>query len=510
MNMLPHDPAKGEDLRNFIDCIFLPDDLVEVRLLPSKQSSWCQAKALPGRVDSLVRKNATGEHIYFGTNPRRSNGRKSEHVKLARNLFADFDNTDVDAVLERLAQTGFPDPTVIVNSGHGVHCYWRLDEAITDLAYWSQLQKRLARLLGSDSKVSDPPRIMRLPGFLNHKEPIALAGLIMANSKSSYSLTTLVAFLPELSPRGDSSKQTISSLKVVSRAIAYLESCKPAIAGQKGHESTLIAARAVVLGFDLGIEIGHELLSTHYNQRCKPPWTEAELRYKCEEADRLPSDKPRGHLLNSDNHTSQLLDIDTQRLRNSDTQKPSYIETQKPRNSEWLSSESLRHSVSVSTRKLIFDYARELKAEIPEALAPDLMNRFRDWLDQKIPALDFTSGWTAFLKAWLKVKHAKGNGPIDKAYAIALATPIDLRHLGFGADHSLGIMAALCRELQKLRGDCPFPLACRPAGSLFGVSHTQAYDWLVILESLKIIQCTRKGVFKNHLASEYRYLGDSS
>jgi hypothetical protein len=84
---------------------------------------------------------------------------------------------------------------------------------------------------------------------------------------------------------------------VRARAAAYLGKCPPAVSGQGGHDQTFDVARAVVYGFDLGPEVGFDLLWQHYNPRCVPPWSEAELRHKCEDADQKPFDKPRGYLL---------------------------------------------------------------------------------------------------------------------------------------------------------------------------------------------------------------------
>jgi hypothetical protein len=81
------------------------------------------------------------------------------------------------------------------------------------------------------------------------------------------------------------------------RAIAYLAECPPAISGQGGHDQTFAVARAVVWGFNLGSAGGYDLLAAHYNPRCEPPWSEEELRHKCDDADREPFDKPRGYLL---------------------------------------------------------------------------------------------------------------------------------------------------------------------------------------------------------------------
>jgi hypothetical protein len=106
--------------------------------------------------------------------------------------------------------------------------------------------------------------------------------------------------------------QADRSLDVQARAIAYLEKCPPAISGQGGHDQTFDVVRAVVYGFNLGAEVGFELLWRHYNTRCLPPWSESELRHKCHDADTKPFDKPRGYLLDEDeqpNSTSVLTPV---------------------------------------------------------------------------------------------------------------------------------------------------------------------------------------------------------
>jgi hypothetical protein len=84
------------------------------------------------------------------------------------------------------------------------------------------------------------------------------------------------------------------------RAIDYVKRCPPAISAQGGHNATMWAARTVVWGFALGPEVGFEILWEHFNPLCVPPWSEAELRHKCEEADTKSFDKARGWLLSED------------------------------------------------------------------------------------------------------------------------------------------------------------------------------------------------------------------
>jgi hypothetical protein len=83
----------------------------------------------------------------------------------------------------------------------------------------------------------------------------------------------------------------------ITRALDYLAACDPAVSGQGGHPQTFAVARALVWGFDLGAEVGFDLLWEHYNPRCLPPWSEKELRHKCQDADTKPFGKPRGYLL---------------------------------------------------------------------------------------------------------------------------------------------------------------------------------------------------------------------
>lgn len=160
----------SEQVGVFMCCLFEPNDLVEVRQLPSKHSTWHKASDLPSMAPQFLRANEAGESIYFSVNPRRAvGGRNAASVLLARCLFVDFDGIALSAAIQRIKDAGFPVPTLLIISGGGVHAYWRLKVAITDAGTWTRYQKGLAALLHSDSRVHDWPRVMRAPGFRNHK-----------------------------------------------------------------------------------------------------------------------------------------------------------------------------------------------------------------------------------------------------------------------------------------------------------------------------------------------------
>lgn len=160
---------------DFLGAIFEPEDIIEFRPLPpSAGRRWSPLTEIPDIVEWLERLNADDHqrvHAYFGANPRKEKGAsQSEGVKLARCLFADFDGGVIlEDAYARIKAAGLPWPTAILESGGGVHAWWRLDQPMVDAEAWHVRMKAIASALGSDQSVCDWPRIMRLPGFVNWK-----------------------------------------------------------------------------------------------------------------------------------------------------------------------------------------------------------------------------------------------------------------------------------------------------------------------------------------------------
>jgi len=159
--------------------IYEPGDIVEIRpLMQGDEKSragrrWVQASDISGSqlATWMQAANDDGHCIYFGANPRsRRGGGTAEDVLLARCLFADFDGgVEVEDALARIELAGKPWPSAVVHSGNGVHLWWRLAEPITDMEAWTRCQKRLAGDIQSDPVVSDAPRLMRVPDYVNTK-----------------------------------------------------------------------------------------------------------------------------------------------------------------------------------------------------------------------------------------------------------------------------------------------------------------------------------------------------
>ena len=68
------------------------------------------------------------------------------------------------------------------------------------------------------------------------------------------------------------------------RVIAYINTIDPAVSGQAGHDTAFRATCSVGPGFNLEPDVAFRLLWEHWNPHCVPPWSEAELRHKVDDA----------------------------------------------------------------------------------------------------------------------------------------------------------------------------------------------------------------------------------
>ena len=76
----------------------------------------------------------------------------------------------------------------------------------------------------------------------------------------------------------------------------YVDKMPVAVSGQGGSNACLSVACVLVWGWGLSPQEAMPFLQ-EYSQRCSPPWTEKELQHKLRSAEKKPSDKGRGYLL---------------------------------------------------------------------------------------------------------------------------------------------------------------------------------------------------------------------
>ena len=168
--------------RNFLNCLFQPyfskhEGFIEYRPIPPLKGGAIFCDTLreatsDGTFAHLIALNNSGYAIYVGVLPRIIKGGKEEDVKTITCLWADLDANDFKnggkrEALERL-HAFEKMPSMLVDSGHGYHAYWLLNEATTDAQLARGIMKGMALKLNGDHTF-DLSRILRLPGTINKK-----------------------------------------------------------------------------------------------------------------------------------------------------------------------------------------------------------------------------------------------------------------------------------------------------------------------------------------------------
>ena len=170
------------ELTPFLSALFTPTDLVEIRGIETwtdgkKKVSrpvarvWLQPHEIIERFTELRELNQTA-NIFFGVNPRIDRRGKKDSVAECRFVWADLDNVTPEEAEGRFQKIG-PRPTIVVQSGHGVHAYWQLVNPVSvseqrSRSKFESLVKQFAGELGGDT-TQDVTRLLRLPETLNVK-----------------------------------------------------------------------------------------------------------------------------------------------------------------------------------------------------------------------------------------------------------------------------------------------------------------------------------------------------
>jgi hypothetical protein len=161
-------------MRDFLDFIMPPDAFVEVRSIrDGKVKQWWEADR-QAACDLAISQSDAGWDAYYGVLPRLDRVGDAEHIAPSTQvLWADLDAKTIgskQAALMTLVRAPVP-PSVVVDSGHGYHAYWRLDMPWTwELAHMAMVG--IADDLRGDH-VYDRARILRIPGTMNWKDPDA-------------------------------------------------------------------------------------------------------------------------------------------------------------------------------------------------------------------------------------------------------------------------------------------------------------------------------------------------
>ncbi|WP_290063042.1 hypothetical protein [Paraclostridium bifermentans] len=128
--------------------------------------------------------------------------RRVKNIRQFRSLFQDIDCQNVGLekaetvylVWELYYEGKIPKPTMVTDSGRGIHLYWRIKNApYGALNTWQELEDYIyynLKHLGADKKATDSARVLRLPGTINSKNQLNCE-IIYIDDELEYSMYEL-------------------------------------------------------------------------------------------------------------------------------------------------------------------------------------------------------------------------------------------------------------------------------------------------------------------------------
>ena len=155
---------------------FQPDDRIAVVLIQKETHRVVQRVATAERVASaefqawLRHENASRFEVYLSMNALKdaARSRTKEDIAEIRHVYLDFDDNGTAAVQALLKREDMPDPNYLVNSSPDKwQVVWKVEGFGQDEA--EGLMRRLVRDTGADPAATDSSRVLRIPGFANHK-----------------------------------------------------------------------------------------------------------------------------------------------------------------------------------------------------------------------------------------------------------------------------------------------------------------------------------------------------
>lgn len=288
----------------FLGTAFQPDDWVAI-FLKSYQTGQVTQRVGPldwvmhRRFQAWLRfKNAQKYNVYCSVNAIApwNRTRRRDAIGATRHVFLEADR-DGPVLLSRIAaRSDLPEPSYVLHSSlNRVHVFWRVTGFGPE--HVEALQKQLACDLDTDPAATPATQTTRLPGYYNHKYQLAhLVTIEYANPNHRYSPTDFPAAAPATQgaplaeARRPSRRRTpgragraVQPLNAVERARRYLARVPPAVAGEHGDVHTFRVCCRLVRGFALEDPEALTVLAD-WNSRCRPSWSERELRDKLRRA----------------------------------------------------------------------------------------------------------------------------------------------------------------------------------------------------------------------------------
>jgi len=269
-------------------------------------SAFSFDSSLEDLVDSFLERQDDGYGVFAVVN---RGGHRDAHIDLVRAVFIDGDDVP-------LPNAWHIEPRFIVqrDATHW-HAYWAV-EAMT-VEQFTEVQRRLAIHYGTDPTISNPSRVMRVPGFVHLKNPanphdvtLTELGTTQGGRSVRFEYEEIVTELPEvphyvtLSRKHDPNRdRPVCELDLphnVELAERFLVRSDASIAGSKngpegkGGNGYTYDIACMIRDFGISEALCNEIiLHSEWNtERCEPAWAADELADVITNAYRYGENRP--------------------------------------------------------------------------------------------------------------------------------------------------------------------------------------------------------------------------
>jgi hypothetical protein len=138
----------------------------------SQSIAKAETIASPDFQSWLAAQSASGSDVFVGMNPIEdgAHSRTKASIKDIRHVYLDLDRKGDEALEAIRHSTEVPPPNFVLDTSPGKHqVVWKVSGFSQDEA--EALLHNLANKFGGDLAATDSTRVLRLPGFANHKLP---------------------------------------------------------------------------------------------------------------------------------------------------------------------------------------------------------------------------------------------------------------------------------------------------------------------------------------------------
>ena len=224
----------------FTDC----SGSIEVRVLPEGKQGFFSIDDHQG-IDNFVSQYQNKTNVYFGLGSRNGKGGTKAHLIDVPGVWADIDFDKIPGGKEgadKLLKECPLQPTFIIQSGNGYHCYWRLKEPTDNIGIVERINKQLAQFFESDP-VHNADRILRLPETFNYKySPKRPVEILFSNIDNQYNQSDFESELPPLK------KTALSNGKLGNAPNWQEEALKGTNSGRRHHVGPKLIGRYIQKG----------------------------------------------------------------------------------------------------------------------------------------------------------------------------------------------------------------------------------------------------------------------